>query len=187
MIRIFFPSKNHLEVVSTLLQTQMDMKHCQPSVITFSYSPKWLPFICFFNFPFSHHGVIISLRKQTLSSNNFSHVPNGKSTIKPASVPVFSFFTPFQQKGDKFSYQRLFPHLGSKIPLASQRLYSIFNYLSYLLYQSLPLHGIIPTSTQKQVPIIFHLLKTHHLITPFPLWLPFHLSTSLHSKTTSKS
>lgn len=81
-------------------------------------------------------------------------------------------FSPISTERCESSYQRLLPHLGSKIPslLASRRLYNIFNYLPYLLYQSLLFHCIIPTSTKKKkVPINFHLLKNYHLIPALPL------------------
>lgn len=90
----------------------------------------------------------ISLRKQKLPNNNFSHLPNAKSTAELLSVPIF---TQFQQKGSRsppIKYQRPLPCLSSKsLPFWILKDFTIFSVTCpSLLYQSL-FHWIIPSST----------------------------------------
>lgn len=69
------------------------MKHYQSSGITFfslskmttSYFYLLLKFLSQLSLPHYFTEKI----EGTVVGNNFSHLPNGKSTIKPASVPIF--------------------------------------------------------------------------------------------------
>lgn len=122
----------------------MNMKHCQPSVITFFYSPRWLPhtFICSLNFPLctTLSAIFASLFLWENRSYQAITLVIFQMSNLQLDQPLypFSLFHLTSTEGCESSYQRPLPHWGSKsLPFWLLKYFTISSITSPISYTNL--------------------------------------------------